>query len=127
MFFWREKVASWVNLITTAPEEKEYKLYKPVFHTLYRQLYDRGIFQAQRSIVDKAQDKGYIGNKQDKKIAAAWEVVDLIAQGALIAVVIRIIDSFNKTMKRKRKSNEELKRFVFFFSGFAAEHFVRTE
>ena len=48
---WRKQVANWVDLVATAAEKRSDNLYKTVFATLGRQLYDRGLPQAQMRIV----------------------------------------------------------------------------
>ena len=57
---WRKQGANWVDLVATAAEKGSDNLYKTVFATLGRQLYDRGLPQTQMSIVDEAQQRGLI-------------------------------------------------------------------
>ncbi len=55
-YSWRKDVANWVELIKVGAEEGEDKLYKTVYKTVGRQLYCRGLPQAQKSVVDHAQE-----------------------------------------------------------------------
>ncbi len=71
--------------------------------------------QAQRSIVDHAQEIGKINYKQSNKVAAVQQIVDLIAVDPPIVVVSRLIESFNQVCRRKE--GESLSSFVSRFSG----------
>ena len=51
---WRKRVAAWDDLISTATEKVTAKLHKTIFATLDRQLYDRGLRQAQKSIFEES-------------------------------------------------------------------------
>ena len=126
LLVWRKKVASWVDLIATAASKGNDNFYKTVFCTLGRHLYDRGLRQAQQSLVDEAQEQGKIDYRQEDQVKAVHEIVDLVAQDPPIAVVTRLIDSFNKVTSCKHKSNEDLNRFVSRFHGLVAEHLMRA-
>lgn len=103
LIVWRKKVTNWVNLISTAPEKRQNKLYKTVFATLGPQFYYRGLHQNQKNIFDKAQEDGNIHYRQDDQVKAVQEIVEFIADDSPIAVGIRPIDSFNKFTNCKRK------------------------
>ena len=68
LLVWRKKVASWVDLIATAASKGSDNFYKTVFCTLGRHLYDRGLRQAQQSLVDEAQEQGKIDYKQEDQV-----------------------------------------------------------
>ena len=123
---WRKQVANWVDLVATAAEKGSDKLYKTVFATLGRQLYDRGLPQAQMSIVDEAQQRGLIDYKQEDQVKAVKEIVDLIAVDPPIAVVTRLIDSFNQVTNCRKRRGEDLNSFVSRFQGLAAEHLMHA-
>ena len=63
LYLWRKQVSNWVDLIATAAEKGSDKLFQTIFATLGRQLYDRGLPQAQMIIVDEAQERGLIDYK----------------------------------------------------------------
>lgn len=87
---WRKKIASWVDLISTAAKKGDDKLCKTILHTLGRQLY----------------------YKQDDQVKAVQEIIDLMAQAPPISVVTLLIDSFNKVTSCRRDQKEDMKRFV---------------
>ena len=123
---WRKRVAAWVDLISTAAEKGSDKLYKTIFATLARQLYDRGLRQAQKSIVEEAQERGDIDYKQEDQVKGVEQIVNLIAVDPPISVVTRLIDSFNKVTSCRRRQSENLNHFVSRFRGLAAEHLMRA-
>ncbi len=126
-YIWRKDIANWVDLIKVGAEEGEDKLYKTIFKTLGRQLYSRGLPQAQKSIVDHAQEIGKIDYKQSDQVAAVQDIVDLIAVDPPIVVVSRLIESFNRVSNCRRKKNESLSSFVSRFSGLASEHLMHAD
>lgn len=125
LLVWRKKVTSWVDLISTALEDGQENLYKSVFATLTRKIFDRGLRQNQKSIMDEAREDGTINYRQEDQIKAVQVIVNPIAVDPPIAVMTNLFDSFNKVKKCKRKQNEDLNRFVSRFSGLAAEHIMR--
>jgi len=122
---WRRKVVRWVDLIKTAAEKGDDRHYKTVWATLGRWLY-RGLPSAQQSIVDEAQVKGVINYKQDDQVAAVRDIVELVAVDPPIAMVSRLISSFNKVSSCRRKKNEDLSMFVSRFRGLSAEHLMHS-
>lgn len=54
------------------------------------------------------------------------EIIDLIATGPPIFVVIRSINSFNKVINCRRKPSEDLKMFLARYRGLEAEHLMRV-
>jgi len=121
---WRRDVARWVDTIAAAAEKGSDRLYKTVFATLANHLYDRGLPNAQKSIVDEAQAKGDIDYKQDDQIAGVRDIIELIAVDPPIAVVSRLISSFNQVTNCRRRRNEELSTFVSRFRGLSADHLM---
>ena len=117
---WRKQVANLVDLVATAAEKESDNLYKTVFDTLARQLYDRGLPQSQMSIVDEAQQRGLIAYKQEDQVKAVKEIVDLIAVDPPIAWVTRLIDSFKQVTNFRKLRGEDLNAFVSRFQGLAA-------
>ena len=67
---WRKKIASWVDLIAKVASKGNDNFYKTVFCTFGRHLYDRGLRQAQQSLVDEAQEQGKIDYKQEDQVTA---------------------------------------------------------
>ena len=47
---WRERVTDWVDLISAAAEKGSDKLYKTIYATIARQLYEQGLCQAQKAL-----------------------------------------------------------------------------
>lgn len=123
---WRRKVVRWVDLIKSAAEKGTDRTYKTVYATLGRQLYDRGLPSAQQSILDEAQAKMTINFKQEDQIKAVRDIVERIAADPPIAMVSRLITSFNMVSSCRRNKNEELSVSVSRFHGLAAEHLMHT-
>ncbi len=73
-YSWRKDVANWVDLIKVGAEEGEDKLYKTVYKTLGQHLYCRGLPQAQKSVIDHAQEVGRIDYKQPDQVAAVQQI-----------------------------------------------------
>jgi len=71
---WRKNVSSWVELIAAGATKGEDKHYQTIYATLGRQLYDKGLPQAQKSIVDEAQLRGIINYKQEDQIKVIKEI-----------------------------------------------------
>ena len=74
----------------------------------------------------KHKSKGRSITSREQQVKAVQDIVDLVAQDPSIAVVTRLIDSFNKVTSCKRKGNKDLNRFVSTFRGLAAEHLMRV-
>ncbi len=125
-YVWRKDIANWVDLIKVGAEKGEDKLYKTVFATLGRHLYSRGIPHDQKSIVDHAQEIGKVDYKQDDQVAALQQIVDLITVDPPIAVITRLIESFNRVSNCRRRKNESLSSFVSRFSGLASDHLIHA-
>lgn len=123
---WRKEVARWVDKIKASAEKGSDRLYKTVFATLGRHLYDTGLPSSQQSIVDEAQARGKIDYKQDDPIQAVKDIVDLVASDPPIAVVSRLICSFNRVTECTRDigRGESLSSFVSRFHGLASEHLM---
>lgn len=103
---------SLVNLIATAVEKGEHKLYKTCFATLGRQLYDIVLNQAHQSLFDEIKQLGKMKCKRDDQVEAVRKIVELITQDPPIAIVNRMIYFFIEVLKRRMKSNEDLIRFI---------------
>ena len=99
---WRKNVLSWIELISARATLGEDKNYKPIFATLGNQLYEKGLPQAQKNIVDEAQIRRMIDFKQDNQIIAVKEIVDIVAVEQSISVITRLIDIFNHVMQCER-------------------------
>ena len=99
-------------------------MYKTIFATLANHLYDRGLPSAQKSIVDEAKAKGLINYKQEDQVTAVREIIELIAVDPPIAVVSRLIQSFNAVTNCRRNRSEDLGSFVSRFRGLAADHWM---
>ena len=109
---WRRDVCLCVEIISVAAYRGTDRLYQTVYATLAHQIYDRCLPSEQKSIVDEAQAKGLIDYKQDVQVAAVRDIIELIAIDPPIAVVSRLISSFNKVTACRRRSSEDLGRFV---------------
>ena len=125
-YIWRKNVAQWVDLIVSAADQGQDKHYQTVFITLARQLFRKGLPEAQQNIVEEAQEKNLINYKQPNQVLAVKEIVDLIAVDPPIAVVTRLIDSFNKVTACKKRKGEDLTSFASRFRGLAAEHLMHA-
>lgn len=123
---WRREIARWVDTIAQAAKKGQDKMYKTVFNTLANHLYDRGLPSASKSFVDEAQASGKINYKQNDQILAVQELVDLLAVEPPIAIVTRLISSFNKVSACVRHKSEDLSAFVSRFRGLAAEHMMHA-
>ena len=121
---WRRNIARWVDTISSAAEKGSDRMYKTVFATLANQLYDRGLPSAQKSIVDEAQANGSINYKQSNQIEAVKQIMELIAVDPPMAIVSRLITSFNQVTNCRRGRNEDLGAFVSRFRGLAADHLM---
>ena len=64
--------------------------------------------------------------KQDNRIIAVKEIVDLVAADQPISVIPRLIDTFNHVMQCKRRNGENLNSFALRFRGLATEHLMRA-
>ena len=93
---WRREVARWADFIITAADKSKDKAYPTVKATLARDLYERGLPRAQKSIVDEAQAKRRLDYRQDDQVKAVSEIVELLAVDPPIAVVTRLISSFDE-------------------------------
>ena len=84
--------------------------------------------QAQKSLVDEAQAKfdNDFDYKQDDQIKGVQQIVDLISNHPPIAVVKRLVDSFNKVINCRRKHSEDLNHFLSRYRVLAAEHLLRV-
>lgn len=125
-YAYRKKLAGWVDLIATAAEKGSEKLYKTVFPTLGRQLYEQGLHQAQKSILDETHLEGNVDYKQEDQFKAFQEIVEPIAVELPMTSVTRLIDSFDRVTSCKLNSREGLNRFVSKLRGLAAEHLMRA-
>lgn len=101
-------------------------MYKPVYATIDHQLYDRGLSREQKKVVNEAQRSNIIDNKQDDQLQAVREIVQLISLDPLVAIVTRLISSFNLVMQCKRRRNENLKVFVPRFRSLTAHHLMHV-
>ena len=126
LYAWRKNVSLWVDLVCISAEKGEDKFYKTMKATLALQLYTNGLPQAQKSIVDQAQEKGLIDYKQENQVKAVKEIVDLVATDPPISIVTRLIDSFNKVTGCRKKKGDDLSTFVSRFHGLAAEHLMNA-
>ena len=122
----QKEVFWWVDLIKHSALSGPDRVYKTIFVTLGRVLYDRGLPSAQQSIADEAQAKKIIEYKQEDQIAAVADIVELIAGDPPSAVVTRLINSYNRVTTCRRKKNEDLSIFVSRFCGLAAEHLMHS-
>lgn len=122
---WRKSVSAWVDLIKASAEGGEEKLYKTLFATLGRRLFESLPF-AQKSIIEEAQVNGKIDYKQSDSIKAVKQIVDLIAIDPPITVVTRLIDTFNAVINCKRGANETITNYVSRFHGLASKHLIRA-
>lgn len=77
----------WLDTIAASAKKGQHCLYKTVFATLVRHLYDRRLPSAQTSTVDEVQAKGSIDYKHNDQGLAARDVVELKAVDVPIIVV----------------------------------------
>jgi len=122
---WRNRVGKWVSLMKAAHDEGEDRTYKTLFKILGRTLYERALPGDQQALVDEAQAKGEINYLQtDDPVQAVRDIVRIVAVDAPIAMVTRLISSFQKVTSCQRKKNEDLRIFVSRFRGLAAKHLM---
>ncbi|CAN8076865.1 unnamed protein product [Agarophyton chilense] len=124
VFQWRKLLQNGADLFYTAAEKGTDKAYKTVFATLGRQLYDCGWSTPQQCIVDEAQARGEINFNQDDQLKAGLEIVNLVAIDPLIAVINRLISSFQEVNRCRRKKQEDVASFVTRFRVLAAIHLI---
>jgi hypothetical protein len=103
LYVWRKAVSEWVDLVNTAATESDDRHFKTVYATLGRQLY-RALPSSHRSIVDEAQARGIIDFRQSNQLTAVEEIVKLLATDPPMAIVSRLISTFNKVINCKRKT-----------------------
>ena len=96
LYNWRRDVATWVDLISTAARQGSDKTYQTVYATMARQLYSRELRPEQRSVVDEAQAKKEIDYRQENQIKGVHDIVSLVAVDPPVAIVNRLLSSFNK-------------------------------
>jgi hypothetical protein len=125
LYVWRKAVEEWVDLVTTAANQSSDRHFKTVRATMGRQLY-RALPLSHRSVVDEAQARGIINFRQEDQLKAVEELVKLLATDPPMAIVSRLITTFNKVVLCKRKPNESLKVFVTRFWGLAADHLMHA-
>jgi hypothetical protein len=125
LYSWRKAVAEWVDLVTTAASQSSDRHFKTVRATLGLQLY-RALSASHRSVVDEAQARGAINYCQDDQVVAVNELVQLLATDPPMAVVSRLISTFNKVISCKRRPKENISTFVSRFWGLAADHLMKV-
>jgi hypothetical protein len=125
LYIWRKAVAEWVDLVDTAAREPNDRQFKTIRATLGRQLY-RALPASHRSVVDEAQARGLVNYRQENQLRAVDELVELIATDPPMAVVSRLINTFNKVVGCKRKPKEAINTFVSRFWGLAADHLMHA-
>ena len=91
-----------------------------------RQLYARGLRPEHRAVVDEAQSKEQIDYRQEDQVQGVKEIVNLIAVDPPIAIVTRLISSFNKVTSCVRRNNEYLNIFVDRFRGVASQDLMHA-
>ena len=82
-------------MVVTSSKVPSDKVYKTVFATLGRLLYNHGLPAAKESMVDEPQSNGLRNYKQHDQFKAVMETVNLIAVDAPIASVTRLKNSLN--------------------------------
>lgn len=121
------KVARWADYVYEAGHKGEDKRLKTICATLGQTLYESGLSQAQKSMVERKIVNGVVNLKQEDQLQAMKEIVAVIANDHPISVVSRLILSLNRVMGCHRKNNEKLQVFVSRFHGLPSEHLMIAE
>lgn len=74
--------------------------------------------------MDEAQANGQINYKQGDQVEAVCQIVESVAVDPPIAIVSRLIASYNKVTNCWRRGHESLSFFVSRFRGLAADHLL---
>lgn len=115
---WRRAIAQQVK---TSAKKGEDKAFNTVYNLLARHLFNL-LPDNQKSVIGEAQFKGLIDRKQDEKVKAVVDIADILAVHPSIAVVSRLISSFNKVSTDRCDKHEYLQTFALRLESVAAEH-----
>ena len=87
--------------------------FQTIYKILSRALFEKGLPPDQQAMVDEAQAKSTIDFLQTSDpVAAVRDIVDTVAVDLPIAMVTRLISSFQKVTSCRRSKNEDLRVFV---------------
>lgn len=101
-------------------------MHKTVSETSGYHPYDQGLSREQKMVVNEAQWSRIINYKQDDQLQAVREIVQLFSVDSPVAIVTRLISSFNQVMQCKRRLKEDLMVFVPRFRSLAAYHLMHV-
>ena len=98
-----------------------------MFKLFGRKLYERGLPDARKAIVDEAQSEGWLDYMQmDDSVQAALSIVKLVAVDPPISMVTRLISSYQRVTSCRQDWSEKLSSFVLWFRGLAAKHLLHA-
>ena len=124
---WRRKVGRWVDVVKAAHDNGNDSHFQTLYKILGRALFERGLPADQQAMVDEAQAKGTIDYLQTSDpVSAVRDIVDTVAIDPPIAMVSRLISSFQKVTSCRCSKNEDLRVFVSRFRGLAASHLLHA-
>ena len=121
---WRKKVGQWVDSLKVAHDQGTDRTFQTMFNLLVRTLYERGLPDARKAIVDEAQSKGQLD--YDDPVQAALSIVKLVAVDPPMSMVTRLISSYQKVTFCRRDRIEKLSSFVSRFRRLAAKHLLHV-
>lgn len=78
------------------------------------------------NVVDEAHACGEIDYGEEDQVMAVLEIVNLIDQDPTVAVVTRLIKSFNRVSNCRRNNKKNLSVFVSRFCGLTEENLMHT-
>lgn len=117
----RKGVYKWGDSLNVAHDKGSDRRLQTMYRLLGRNLYGGGLPEAQKAIVDEAQEKVEIDYLQmDNTVEAALQIIRLVAVDPPITIVTRLISSYHKVTGCHREENEKLSFFVPRFRGLAA-------
>ena len=124
---WRRRVGRWVDIVKTAQDNGTDRHVQTIYNIFGRALFERALPPDQQTMVDEAQAKGTIDYLQTSDpVATVRDIVDTVAVDPPIAMVTRLISSFQKVTSCRRSKNEDLRVFVSRFRGLAATHLLHA-
>lgn len=104
------------------------RLLQTNFRLFGRTIYERGLPDAQKAIVDEAQAKGQIDYFQiDNLVKAALQIAKLVPVDLPITMVPRLISSYQKVTVCRLEKNEKLSTFASRFRSPAAKHLLHSQ
>lgn len=95
---------------------------------LGRNLYERGLAEAQKDIVDEAQPKFRINSPQmDDPAKTALDIFQLVSVDPTIQMDTKLIFSYKKGTRCRLEKNETLSNSIYGFCGLPAKHLLYSD